>query len=387
MLLPDPITGSSNALLATASPAEDQVVRFAIAEDNPTFDTVLSFLNATAPQSCALDSLGVFSATFLDLGEDEIWWSCKDPANVRVWYPDSDPNAAQFYDGLGLGALEVSYSYSSTDDPNRIGRVALAPRDGVLQVLQIGVQDQQRLARGFDDTSGLELDAVAGIWPVIKNDLTLGDILLVYDRGEEGNAEKPQRLVPIQRKFAQTTWSTTLEAASPLFVPLELPEETHYALFLPSVGIRDPISFQVDDADNDTPNVVVFLPTLGEVRFMRYEVVAANPGVEAFRPLRIQGVLPTTLPPREDRVLLSSFTTGGRPYFFYAMTHQAFAWRLPTHENRNADRSNEVLATVTERSDERYVGMLPIDALDAWFAGTASGQYFLRRMGFAVSGL
>jgi hypothetical protein len=225
---------------------------------------------------------------------------------------------------------------------------------------------------------------VAGIWPVVKNDVTLGDILLVYDRGEDA-AE--QRLVPIQRRYSQTSWSTTLVAASPSFHEIALPDETHYALFLPDVGIRDPLGFSLEDSDNDAANIVLFLPTLGELRFLRYEVEATTPGSQTFRPLLVQGVRPAENPPPADRVLLSTYRAGARTYFFYALTNEPRAWRLPMHESRQADRTNEVLGTLTERADEYYVGMVPIDALDAWFAGTASGQYFLRRMAFSLSGL
>jgi hypothetical protein len=381
MLFESPTAGEG--LVAISGGSVDRILSFDLLANDPPIDLVFDLSNAAIPGNrCALDSVVVFDTTFTLEGQDETWFSCRQPSPAVFIRYDEQQNLYE----TDISGLDVFAVFDSNDNTNFEHRVLYARRDGLLRsitfddafaadpgVTRPTVDVGNALVPALDPP----LEHVVAIYKLVEGDDTLGDIALVFDAGD------PKRLVPIQRLENQETWSANINTAVNL-APIELPDDTHYVFFDENVGVLDPIGLTIPD--ENTPNLAIIRPTATRVKFARYENEVR--GVQtSFSDLLYTGSRQApAVPPATDRVLFTRKKVGAETFYFYALTNTPLVYRFPVPTATAQDRSSEVIGANENQSDTAgYNGLVVADPLNVWVT-TRSGTT-LRRYQLNANGL
>jgi hypothetical protein len=310
---------------------------------------------------CGLDTIRELDANLLRLNNgDETWFSCAN--GVQVDYEVA--GFAQRYVDPGIPSVELAVLLPSNDGSraNAQARLLVARRGApvLTEVIFNRSTDNVRTARA---TTALpfSFSRIMAIYRLTRGstvDPQLGDLLLVFDKPDP--PAKP-RLYPIQRRFGQDNWQ---EAGGETQIrPIDLPVGTHFAHFREDIGIRDLTTLQTNEADNDTANIILTLPTTdgGVIRFLRYEVEQlSGEGQSNFRDLRLNASDPNriAIPDARDRVLFVERRIDGEVEYLYSLTNSNHVWRFPLHVNRNDDRTNDVLRAQFNNQADRPIGIV-----------------------------
>lgn len=297
---------------------------------------------------------------------DEFWFSCANGGGALV-HP-TGIGFAQSYRDTQLDGIDLAAFVDSGTDTNGDARVVFAERGGTeLKVVRFEDTDQELAPRFMDDVDAtLTFDAIAGIFTAVEGHNQLGDVVLVFDRGAD--AALP-RLVPVQRNYGQQSWhgpplvGTTLDT-------LTLPEATHGVLFRTDPGLAEPTTLATGSDDNDVPNLLLTLPTVGSggrALFLRLERengrdLSVETPVSGFPEVELGGAsMPATVAAADEELLLEEYNFG-TPWFAYVLSNAAVGFSIPLPAAQNDDVTNEVRRGAFQSTADRPVAILPVSA-------------------------
>ncbi|HEY4222565.1 MAG TPA: hypothetical protein VGO62_14520, partial [Myxococcota bacterium] len=281
-----------------------------------TFDPAQGALSIATPlddfttlqNGCGLDSIFRLSAASVGANilpqGDETWFQCATHPRVIIASsgglaiasdPAPTPASAQ------LAVLLAPYVHTASE--NEVARVVTAARGGTaLQILRIEPTDAVNNARTADTVS-VTFQHVQQIFPALVDDPTLGDVILVFDRGSTA------KLVPLQRDPQTSVWhGAPLNGGSSNVVPLTLPTNTDAVVLRSSAAdVIDFLNLSTSADQDKTPNLIAIAPRAdtGSVTFLRYEqeLLTANSSNFILMHLNIGAGDPAVKPGDTDRIL------------------------------------------------------------------------------------
>lgn len=369
----------------------DQVRRFdvvtGVIETAPAFDFVDNSIGEGG--GCNIDAMSIERGIDPTDLRDELWFSCQN-SGLESSLTDDQRNDIAVRTGVGADLI-VRFDTPELANPDIIARRMYARRGTSTLTIEQVQQDftNRPQLRNIDDVA-VDFGAIAGLFRVTETDEeNFGDIVLVFDRAYPGADGKPA-LVPIERSpFASTdTWI----AAHTPWVVIPLPDDTHAV----RVGsIPDPNQLAINEVDQATQNLAVFLPTEGVVGFGRLESIMTTPGQSiaadgtgsGFNPLLFDTDVPNAAPNPELRILLTD-VPGAADTVFYVLRGavRSYGWKMKLHVGVNDDFTNDVeRARFLDESRDDPNGIVTIPGVDdaAWIS--LKSDTVLERLPFDVA--
>jgi hypothetical protein len=328
MLIDDP-RDPTKALFTEYQPGGgglDRVIQLDKATFVPVETPVFNMQNAQPPGPCNIDTFQLQAGIAPPNKVDEFWFSCAaEQGKTRIYYDAFDAQNLGQRGGVppagSSNQLFVAVQSNEAQDDLDFLRFVFTKRGGTtLSAVRINEQDALEEARDAEAITGVTFSAITQLFFVAEGDPTLGDFILVFDRGGDGD---PPRLVPLQRALQDDKW----QPAPAPFLPRRLPNGTE-AVVLFGDAIEPDFN---GVADINQPNVMVIVPTTGTQYFYNYQkdefFVDGNGNATPSLPPTLyetNGIFQKGQDP-EDRVLAID---DGRGHLFYTTYNTERTWRL-----------------------------------------------------------
>jgi hypothetical protein len=310
---------------------------------------------------CQADNLYAEPNIPSEHGKPETWLVCKKGVGLRIHYNNEFLQPAQPVEGASPDGYVVmpivSTGVAFNDFPRRL---AFERGGSSLHVYQLNANQDGLYITRLKDEVKVTFTEITQVWQLASVP-TVGDVIVVFDRGTDGAAP---RLVPLVRLFDTTAWEPALNFTG--LETLPLPAKTHAVIRIANIDPRglSPV---------DVPNVMTVEPETGYLRFFTLANVP-NP----VPPLELNVTLyePTAnfldVAPASNERLLIEPAPGGEAATFYVHPRIGRIWRLPHTPN-----AEDIIYRYTLAGGALLpTGIIPTGALTTWVSVPSTLEMF-----------